>query len=73
MSGDGREPVLTSAKREVLGQIATGRTNKEIAQVLGLRPKTVMHHCAAIYRKLGVRTRAEATATAMRTGLLDPA
>jgi DNA-binding NarL/FixJ family response regulator len=55
----------------VLAAIATGRTNKEIAEALGLRPKTVMHHCAAVYRKLGVRTRAEATAVALRTGLLD--
>ena len=32
-----------------------------------------MHHCAAIYRKLGVKTRPEATAVALRTGLVDPA
>ena len=33
--------------------------------MLGLRPKTVMHHCESIYRKLGVRTRSEATAHAL--------
>jgi DNA-binding CsgD family transcriptional regulator len=68
-SADGS--TLTPRELEVLAEIAQGRTNKEIAQVLGMRPKTVMHHCAAIYRKLGVRTRAEAAATALRTGLLD--
>jgi DNA-binding CsgD family transcriptional regulator len=62
---------LTAREREVLREIATGRTNKEIALTLGMRPKTVMHHCASIYRKLGVKTRSEATATALRSGLLD--
>jgi predicted ATPase/DNA-binding CsgD family transcriptional regulator len=63
---------LTARERDVLEGIAAGRTNKDIAQQLGMRPKTVMHHCAAIYRKLGVKTRAEATAVALRTGLIDP-
>lgn len=62
---------LTARERDVLRELAAGGTNKEIAQALGLRPKTVMHHCASIYRKLGVRTRAEATAVALRSGLLD--
>jgi predicted ATPase/DNA-binding CsgD family transcriptional regulator len=69
---EGGDPKLTLREREVLRELAEGRTNKEIAEVLGLRPKTVMHHCASIYRKLGVRTRAEATAVALRSGLLDP-
>jgi predicted ATPase/DNA-binding CsgD family transcriptional regulator len=63
-------PRLSDREREVLEQLAAGHTNKEIAHALGLRPKTVMHHCASIYRKLGVRGRAEAAATALRTGLL---
>lgn len=62
---------LTERERDVLREIAAGRTNKEIALVLGVRPKTVMHHCATIYRKLGVSGRAEAAATALRRGLLD--
>jgi DNA-binding NarL/FixJ family response regulator len=62
---------ITERERDVLREIAEGRTNKEIALALGLRPKTVMHHCAAIYRKLGVSGRAEAAATALRHGLLD--
>jgi DNA-binding CsgD family transcriptional regulator len=66
--GDG---ALTERELEVLAEIAAGHTNKGIAAALGIRPKTVMHHCAAIYRKLGVKTRAEAAATALRSGLLD--
>jgi predicted ATPase/DNA-binding CsgD family transcriptional regulator len=61
---------LTDRELEVLGLIADGCSNKEIAVRLGLRPKTVMHHSSNIYRKLGVRTRAEATTAAHRRGLL---
>ena len=63
-------PNLTVRELEVLRELAEGRTNKEIAQVLGLRPKTVMHHCESIYRKLGVRTRSEATAHTLQRGLV---
>jgi DNA-binding CsgD family transcriptional regulator len=69
---DSRGPdPLTEREREVLTEIAAGHTNKEIAARLGIHPKTVMHHCSAIYRKLGVKTRAEAAATALRSGILD--
>jgi predicted ATPase/DNA-binding CsgD family transcriptional regulator len=61
---------LTDRELEVLELIADGWSNKEIAVTLGLRPKTVMHHSSNIYRKLGVRTRAQAAATAHRRGLL---
>jgi len=67
-----REPdELTPREREVLGELITGVTNKEISLRLGMAPKTVMHHSMAIYRKLGVRGRAEATAWAFRHGLAD--
>lgn len=62
---------LTPREREVLGELTTGATNKEISLSLGMAPKTVMHHSMAIYRKLGVRGRAEATAWAFRHGLAD--
>ncbi len=53
----------------MLTALATGRTNREIADLLGMSAKTVMHHSVAIYRKLGVRGRAAATAWAYRHGL----
>ncbi len=59
---------MTAREREVLAQLATGGSNKEIARVLGMSPKTVMHHSMAIYRKLGVRGRGEAAAWAYRNG-----
>ena len=61
---------LTPRERDVLLQLATGATNRQVADALGLSPKTVMHHTVAIYRKLGVRGRAEAVAWAYRAGLV---
>ena len=53
--------------------LARGLTNKEIAQTLGVTPKTVMHHTVAIYQNLGVRGRSETVAWAIRTGAaLEP-
>ena len=60
---------LTPREQEVLAALATGRTNREIADLLGMSAKTVMHHSVAIYRKLGVRSRAAATAWAYENGL----
>ena len=62
---------LTERELDVLRLIATGGTNKDVASALGISAKTVMHHSVAIYRKLGVRGRAEATAVAYRTNLLE--
>lgn len=61
---------LSRRELEVLAQIARGHTNAQIARDLYLSPKTVMHHSTSIYRKMEVRGRAEAVATAFRTGLL---
>ncbi len=55
----------------MLGRIASGSTNREIAQALFLSPHTVKEHTSALYRKLGVRNRAEAVQRAQRLGLLD--
>ena len=62
--------VLTNRQLEVVGLLARGMANKEIARVLGVTPKTVMHHTVAIYQKLGVHGRSEAVAWATRMGLV---
>jgi predicted ATPase/DNA-binding CsgD family transcriptional regulator len=62
---------LTDRELDVLRHIAAGGTNKDVAAALGITPKTVMHHSVAIYRKLGVRGRAEATAYAYRSNLIE--
>jgi DNA-binding CsgD family transcriptional regulator/tetratricopeptide (TPR) repeat protein len=60
---------LTPRELEVLGLVAGGLTNGEIAGRLFLSEKTVGHHVSAILRKLGVRSRGQASAEARRLGL----
>ncbi|MDP8943215.1 MAG: response regulator transcription factor [Actinomycetota bacterium] len=61
---------LSERERDVLGLIASGATNREIAERLYLSPHTVKEHTSALYRKLEVRNRAEAVQRAQRLGLL---
>jgi DNA-binding CsgD family transcriptional regulator len=60
---------LTARELDVLELLADGLRNGEIADRLVVSTRTVDHHVAAILRKLGVRTRAEASAEAVRLGL----
>jgi DNA-binding NarL/FixJ family response regulator len=53
---------LTLRQREVLNELLKGMASKEIARTLDIAEGTVKIHLAAIYRALGVRTRAEAIA-----------
>ena len=60
---------LTARELEVVGLVSEGMTNAEIAGRLFLSEKTVGHHVSAILRKLGARTRGEASAEAARLGI----
>jgi DNA-binding CsgD family transcriptional regulator len=65
---------LTSREREVLRLIAAGRSNREIAAVLYIAPKTASVHVSNILGKLGAASRTEAAAIAHREGLItEPA
>ena len=64
---------LTSREREVLRLIAAGRSNREIASVLFIAPKTASVHVSNILGKLGASSRTEAAAIAHREGLAGPA
>lgn len=61
---------LTPREVEVLQLIATGRTNRAIAERLGISDKTVARHVSNIFTKLGLSTRAGATAYAFQHDLL---
>jgi DNA-binding NarL/FixJ family response regulator len=67
---DAGESGLSEREREVLDLIAHGATNRETAESLHLSPHTVKDHTRAIYRKLGVRNRAEAVRRARDLQLL---
>jgi DNA-binding NarL/FixJ family response regulator len=58
-SRDAAGDELTPSELQVALRVAEGLTNREVAGVLFLSPKTVEHHLSAIYRKLGVRSRTE--------------
>lgn len=61
---------LTRREVEVLGLLAQGLSNKEIAGVLWLSDRTVERHITSLYRKIGVARRSEATAFALRHGVV---
>jgi DNA-binding NarL/FixJ family response regulator len=58
-------------ERELLGLLAQGRSIGEIAATLELAPKTVRNLSSLLYRRLGVRSRAQAVRIAEDRGLLD--
>jgi DNA-binding NarL/FixJ family response regulator len=65
-----RSAALTQRQKEVLQLLAEGKSNKEIAQILGISVKTVEFHRAQMMRALGVHTVAELTRAAVRIGLV---
>ena len=63
---------LTEREAQVLGLVARGLTNREVAERLGSAPKTVGNQVQAAYAKLGISTRAAAALFAVEHGLLPP-
>jgi DNA-binding NarL/FixJ family response regulator len=61
---------LTERELEVLLVLVRGESNHEIAEHLGISPKTVGHHVQHVYRKAGVHSRAAATLWAFEHGLV---
>jgi DNA-binding CsgD family transcriptional regulator len=60
---------LSAREAEVLGLVAEGLTDSEVASRLYLSPRTVGQHLRSVYRKLGVRSRA-ATRAAIERGII---
>jgi non-specific serine/threonine protein kinase len=61
---------LTAREREVLGLLAGGMTNPEIADALSISARTAENHVAHILAKLGVRTRTAAASAAFAAGIV---
>lgn len=59
-----KELGLTNREGEVLSWLSKGKTNRDIAQILGLSPRTIDKHLEQIYSKLGVENRTAAAAVA---------
>ncbi len=61
---------LTDREKDVLRQIARGRSNKEIALELAIAEKTVKAHVSSVLSKLGINSRTQAALVAIRSGLV---
>ena len=69
-SDPGRPSDLTAREAQVLGMLASGKTNNEVAKELVLSIRTVERHIGNIYSKIGARGRADATVFALTHGLV---
>ena len=57
---------LTLRESEVLYWVVKGKTNRDVAEILGMSPRTVNKHLEHVFEKLGVETRSAAAALASR-------
>jgi two-component system response regulator NreC len=64
--------ILTPRETEVLGLIAKGHTNRQVAEILGLSVRTVESHRANLMDKLELQSRVELVRYAADCGLLEP-
>jgi DNA-binding NarL/FixJ family response regulator len=64
--------VLTDREREVVGLVAEGLNNTEIAERLVVSPATAKTHVSRIMSKLGARDRAQLVVLAYQSGLIQP-
>jgi DNA-binding CsgD family transcriptional regulator len=62
---------LTRREREVLEAVASGRTGREIAALLGIAYKTERNHIASILQKLGAKSQAHAVALALARKIIS--
>ncbi len=62
---------LSEREEQILQLVATGMTNREIAQELTISPNTVKVHLSNMFEKIGVASRTEATLYAIEHGVVD--
>ena len=63
---------LTPREREVFTHIASGKSSREVADLLGIAFKTVVVHRHRIYSKLGIHKASDLTRAALRLGVIQP-
>jgi DNA-binding CsgD family transcriptional regulator len=68
--GKDGDPPITAREAEVLGLLADGLANKQIADRLGISPHTAKYHVQSIMRRLSAANRAEAVREGIRRGLI---
>lgn len=66
------EERLSARERETVQLLAEGKSNKEVAAILGISPKTAETHRATIMRKLGLSTFSDLVRYAVRNGIIEP-
>ncbi|MGI9609388.1 MAG: response regulator transcription factor, partial [Acidimicrobiia bacterium] len=71
-SGHTRVALLTDREREVLGYVARGLQQKQIAHQTGISIKTVQHHITHLMEKLAIHDRVELARFAIREGVIEP-
>jgi DNA-binding CsgD family transcriptional regulator len=64
-------PALSARESEILGYLADGWSNEEIADRLRISGATVKFHLAGMYRKFGVSRRGEAVREGLRLGIVE--
>lgn len=63
---------ITNREKEVLVELAKGKTNKQISKRMMLSTSTIRNHISNIFNKLKITNRSQATAIAIYSGLLTP-
>lgn len=71
MKTDDNRPPLTNREREILNWVASGKTNREIADALGISDQTVKNHLKNILQKLQLENRVQLTRYAIEQGLVE--
>jgi DNA-binding CsgD family transcriptional regulator len=63
-------PALTARERDVLGQLAQGKSNRDLARALGISENTVKNHVRSVLEKLNAQSRSEAVVIALKAGIV---
>lgn len=69
---DDEDAELTARESQILNLILRGQSNRDMAETLGISPKTVDRHRTSMMQKLGVRSVPQLVAHALKEGLIDP-